>query len=105
MENRKYNNANFIYGSAAPKREYEPVREPRREEKRHVATREVKMPKIGGFFTAFIAVSVAVTLGACVMYINNIKSVRFYQHFLSHFVKFLFFQEKLFIFQTIKGII
>lgn len=74
MENRKYNNMNFIYGSAAPKREYEPVREPRREEKRRVATHEVQMPKIGGFFTAFIALSVAVTLGACVMYINNINA-------------------------------
>ena len=80
MENRKYNNMNYIYGSAAPKREYEPVREPRREEKRRQAVREqasaheAKMPKIGGFFTAFIAASVAVTLGACVMYINNINT-------------------------------
>ena len=80
MENRKYNSMNFIYGSAAPKREYEPVREPRREEKRrqdvrrNVATREVKTPKIGGVFTAFIAGAVAVTLGACVMYINNINT-------------------------------
>ena len=80
MENKNYKTMNFIYGSAAPKREYEPVREPRREEKkrqdvrRHVATREVKNPTIGGLFTAFIAMSVAVTLGACVMYINNINT-------------------------------
>ena len=79
MENRKYNNMNFIYGSAAPKREYEPVREPRREERKNpktreqIATREVKMPKIGGLYTAFIAVAVAVTLFACVTYIENIN--------------------------------
>lgn len=89
MENRKYNyTANLIYGSAAPKREYAeprrketaPVREPRHNEdsrqrakEQYAAENRRRASGIGGLYTVFIAAAVAVTLFACVTYIQNIN--------------------------------